>query len=63
MNASDSYLPPVRCSAELRERLERIARQSVSKRLSDHLRLAVENYVAEIESTLPATDTPLPVSN
>lgn len=41
----DEYLPTVRCSVELKQSLERIAAQSVSPRLSDHIRFALEQYV------------------
>lgn len=41
----DEYLPMVRCGPELKAALERIAALSVSPRLSDHIRFAVEEYV------------------
>jgi predicted transcriptional regulator len=41
----NEFLPMVRCGSELKEALERIAARSVSPRLSDHIRFAVEQYV------------------
>ena len=64
--SADTFLPSVRCSAELRARIERIAERSVSKRLSDHLRLAVERYVSDIEAaeaTHVSSSSFYPISN
>lgn len=41
----NEYLPAVRCEPELKQKLELIIAHSVSPRLSDHLRHAVEEYV------------------
>ena len=41
----NEFLPMVRCEPELKQALEKIAAQSVSPRLSDHIRMAVEQYV------------------
>lgn len=38
-------LPPVRCAPELKQKLELVAAGSISQRLSDHVRHAVEQYV------------------
>jgi hypothetical protein len=43
------YLPQVRCTASLKRRLERVAATSVTTNLADHIRFAVERYVAEEE--------------
>ena len=43
------YLPQVRCTTTLKQRLQRIARDSVSRELADHIRYATEAYVAEEE--------------
>lgn len=43
------YLPQVRCTAALKRRLERVAQRSVTRNLADHIRFAVEVYVAEEE--------------
>ena len=43
------YLPQVRCTAALKRRLERVAQRSVTRNLADHIRFAVEMYVAEEE--------------
>lgn len=51
------YLPQVRCNTELKKRLWLVAQRSVTKELADHIRLAVERYVAEEErrmALLPA---------
>jgi predicted transcriptional regulator len=42
-------LPQVRIEPSLKERLERIARRSVSPSLSDHIRYAVVQYVESEE--------------
>lgn len=46
--STDTYtqrLPPIRCTPEMRRALINIARQSVSRSLADHMRLAVERYI------------------
>ena len=43
------YLPQVRCTPALKRRLERVAQRSVTRNLADHIRFAVEMYVAEEE--------------
>lgn len=50
----NEFLPMVRCGPELKLALEKIAAQSVSPRLSDHIRFAVEQYV---ERELPKLET------
>jgi len=40
----------VRLPAELKEALERIAAASMARRVSDHIRFAVEQYVAAEEA-------------
>ena len=44
-NEFSTYLPKVRCSIELRERLETLTRRSVARNMADHIRYAVEQYV------------------
>lgn len=51
MTKSD-YLPQVRCTEDLKERLRRVAAHSVSPRLTDHILAAVREYVAQQEQTL-----------
>lgn len=51
-DVKDSYLPNMRISAELRQRLDRVAAQSVTQRLTDHVRFALERYVKEEEAAL-----------
>ena len=46
-------LPPIRVSPELRRRLEVIVRKRPGKR-SDHMRFAVEQYVAAAEAQMQA---------
>lgn len=41
----NEYLPAVRCEPELKQKLELIIAHSVSPRLSDHVRRAIEKYV------------------
>jgi predicted DNA-binding protein len=41
------YLPKVRCAPEMKRRLEAIADHSVTRELADHIRFAVERYIAE----------------
>lgn len=48
----ETYLPQVRCDTQLKERLAQVARRSVSPRLSDHVRVAVEQYVRTQEVAL-----------
>jgi hypothetical protein len=44
------YLPQVRCTATLKRRLELVAADSITSNLADHIRHAVEQYVASAES-------------
>ena len=44
-NQFDDQLPPTRCQADTMTRLRAIAARSVAKKLADHIRLAVEQYV------------------
>jgi hypothetical protein len=54
-------LPVVRVTPAMRLRLDRIIANSISPRLSDHLREAVERYVESEERNLhPAGATPAP---
>lgn len=46
----DTWLPGVRISSDLRDRLERVAERSVASKLSDHIRAALERYVKEEEA-------------
>lgn len=39
------FLPTIRCTPEMKEMLYRIARQSVSRSLADHIRFAIERYI------------------
>ncbi len=50
--AKDTWLPGVRISSDLRDRLERVAERSVASKLSDHVRAALERYVKEEEAAL-----------
>jgi len=43
------YMPQVRCTSTLKQRLQRIAGESVSRELADHIRYAIEAYVADEE--------------
>ena len=40
-----------RCTPDMKRRLEAIAERSVTSSLSDHIRLAVERYIEEHETT------------
>ncbi|MBX3050846.1 MAG: ribbon-helix-helix protein, CopG family [Caldilineaceae bacterium] len=42
----------VRCTPEMKAALEAIARQSVARNISDHIRFAVERYIAQQDSDL-----------
>lgn len=46
------YLPQVRCTATLKQRLQRVVADSVSRELADHLRYATERYVESEEQRL-----------
>ena len=53
-------LPVTRVTPSLRERLERIAATSVTPRVSDHIRYAVERYIESEErkmNVLPGRGT------
>lgn len=54
-----AYLPKVRCEPLLKQRLERVTENSINPRLSDHIRFAIETYVAseEAKQTQPAPAT------
>lgn len=41
------YLPQVRCSKEMKQKLEEIAAHSLAPRITDHIRFAVDQYIAE----------------
>jgi hypothetical protein len=47
------YLPQVRCTATLKRRLERVAGDSITSNLADHIRHAVETYVEAAEADQP----------
>ena len=49
------YLPQVRCTATLKDRLVRVASRGAARELADHIRYAVELYVAaeELKNPLP----------
>lgn len=48
LDTLNANLPPVRVQESTKEALERIAQASpISKRLSDHVRAAVEEYIAK----------------
>lgn len=50
------YLPQVRCTPEMKEGLEVIARRGVARNISDHIRYAVEEYITrELPGWLPQT--------
>lgn len=40
-------LPSLRCTPEMRAALQQIARKSVARNISDHMRLAVQRYISE----------------
>ena len=44
------YLPQVRCTATLKRRLELVAADSITSNLADHIRHAIEQYVAAEEA-------------
>jgi predicted transcriptional regulator len=50
------FLPQVRCTPTLKRRLERIAADSVSTDLSDHIRYAVTQYVERTEAASPVKE-------
>lgn len=44
-NTMTEYLPQTRCTPEMKAALELIAKNSVARNISDHIRFAVERYV------------------
>lgn len=44
-----AFLPTVRCTPQLKRRLEQVAAGSVTRSLADHIRYAVEQYVLQEE--------------
>ena len=48
-------LPALRCTPRMKAALQQIARNSVARNISDHMRLAVERY---INDEMGNTDTP-----
>ena len=56
------YLPQVRCTANLKRRLELVAAGSITNNLADHIRFAVDQYVAMVEETTQAPDSTLPAN-
>ncbi len=51
----DGYLPNMRISAQLHERLRNVAERSVTHRLTDHVREAIERYVEQEEARAQVT--------
>lgn len=49
---NETYLPQVRCRTNLKQRLQAVAEKSVSQRLTDHIRVAVQHYVEQQERSL-----------
>lgn len=54
-------LPVVRITPSLKDRLERVAADAISPRLSDHVRYALEQYVAAEEAK--RTNQPAPIQS
>ena len=44
------YLPQVRCTKSMKMRLEAIAETSVAPALADHIRFALDQYIAAEEA-------------
>ena len=55
-------LPVVRVTPAFKERLERVTTASINRRLSDHIRYALEQYVAMAEESDPRLQQPSPQS-
>lgn len=53
----NEFLPAVRCSQELKSRLQRIAQASIAPDLAAHIRRAVEQYVEPDDHMLSAQAT------
>ena len=53
-------LPVVRVTPAFKERLERVTTASINRRLSDHIRYALEQYVAQAEESDPRLQQPTP---
>ena len=51
-------LPVVRVTPAFKERLERVTTASINRRLSDHIRYALEQYVAMAEESDPRLQQP-----
>ena len=51
-------LPVVRVTPAFKERLERVTTVSINRRLSDHIRYALEQYVAMAEESDPRLQQP-----
>jgi hypothetical protein len=49
-------LPTVRCSRAMKRALLRIAKRSVAKNVTDHIRYAIERYIAEQGEALIVND-------
>ncbi|RIK40332.1 MAG: hypothetical protein DCC55_15500 [Chloroflexi bacterium] len=43
--ALTEYLPQVRCTVEMKRKLEEITAHSVTPRVTDHIRAAIEDYI------------------
>lgn len=41
------FLPHVRCTADMKRRLEQIVTHSVTPRITDHIRFAVDQYITQ----------------
>lgn len=51
-------LPVVRVTPAFKERLERVTTASINRRLSDHIRYALEQYVTMAEESDPRLQQP-----
>jgi len=60
----NDYLPQVRCSPALREALEKIAAQSITPSIADHVRYAVKRYIDQVakeqQEDIELLDSPSP---
>ena len=50
-------LPPVRASQAMKNGLEAIAAKSVTRRISDHIRLAIQEYIER--HNIPSVSAPV----
>jgi hypothetical protein len=56
MNDLTTEYLTVRCSRALKNALGRVAKRSVAKNISDHIRFALEHYIAEQGESLTVSD-------